>query len=154
MTDDQTSTVAAALLTGPSGPSIYIVGGSGLGATTASNRVQVFDPVADTMSELFTDPWPASPTGQVIPGGRAVFNNKLYILGGFNIGVSMTDQIWEFDPMRPAGSRWVLTSAHLPTPLGYVPADAIGSYIYIAGGSEYSGVTLVHSQHTYRYDPV
>src|SRR5439155_25314233 len=122
--------------------------------TTPSNTVQVFDPVADTMNELFSDPWPAQPTGAVVPGGRAVYNNKLYILGGFAINIGTLNQIWEFDPMRAAGSRWVLKSAVLPTPLGYVPAETMGSRIYTAGGSEWDGSTLVDSMHTYIYDPV
>src|SRR5207248_5518196 len=79
MVDGQTNNVVAEYLTGPNGPRIYIVGGSEAGAVTVTNRVQVFDPIADTITELATDPWPALPTGQVLPGGSAVFNNKLYI---------------------------------------------------------------------------
>ena len=48
---------------------------------------------------------PGNP-GSVLPGGFAVANNKLYILGGFNINVASTDGIWEFDPNAAEGSRW------------------------------------------------
>ena len=42
-------------------------------------------------------PWPAG-LGIVLPGGFTVFNNKLYILGGFDTvtnGGQATNQIWE-----------------------------------------------------------
>src|SRR5438105_3578811 len=69
-------------------------------------------------------------------GGPAVFNNRLYILGGYTWeGSSVTDEIWEFDPNRAPGARWLLRNAHLPQPLGFVPAATIGNYIYTAGGA-------------------
>ncbi len=40
----------------------------------------------------------AGAMGTILPGGFTVLNNKLYILGGFNINVASTNQIWEFDP--------------------------------------------------------
>ena len=82
-----------------------------------------------------------------------MFNNKLYILGGFTINVAMTDQIWEFDPNRAAGTDGLLKTAVLPAARGYVPAATIGNYIYTAGGSDYVAAALVDSVNTYRYDP-
>ena len=154
--DAQVNNMAAAVLTGPSGPRIYTVGGSAAGAVVATNKVRVYDPGTDTLSVLATDPWPADAGGDVLPGGFAVFNNKLYILGGFQINLVVTNQIWEFDPNRAAGSRWALKTAVLPVARGYVPATALGQYIYTAGGSEYPDSTtgLVDTTNTWRYDPV
>src|SRR5260221_13906140 len=66
----------------------------------------------------------------------------------------MTSEIWEFDPARPAGTKWLLKTAVLPTQIGYVPCATIGSKIYTAGGSTWSGVALVDSTGSYVYDPV
>ena len=57
-------------------------------------------------------------------GGFSVLNNKLYILGGFNINVGMVDTIWELTPSPPS---WVQKSAHLPTALGYIPTATLGT---------------------------
>jgi hypothetical protein len=55
------------------------------------------------------DDWPGNASGTILPGGFAVYNNKLYILGEFNINVSSTNQIWQFDPtaaVGPSGRKW------------------------------------------------
>src|SRR5687768_11859470 len=77
---------------------IVTVGGSAAAATTATSEVRQYDPITDTLTVLASDPWPGNASGTVLPGGAAVVNNVLYVFGGFNIGVSMTDQIWKFDP--------------------------------------------------------
>ena len=78
---------------------IYCVGGSAAGQTTATARVFFYNPVTDTVTTLTSgDNWPGDAAGTILPGGFAVANNKLYILGGFNINVASTNQIWEFDP--------------------------------------------------------
>ena len=83
-------------------------------------------------------------------GGFAVYNSKLYILGGFNINVGMVDTICEFNPSAPG---WVLKNAHLPTALGYIPTATIGNVIYTAGGSTWDGA-LHDSNFSFGYDPV
>ena len=52
-------------------------------------------------------------------------NNKLYILGGFNISVASINQIWQFDPTLAVGARWL---QRVNTPVGtmYAPAATIG----------------------------
>ena len=86
-------------------------------------------------------------------GGFAVANNKLYILGGFDINVAMTNQIWEFDPNRPAGTMWAQKSAVLPVARGYIPTVAIGGIIYTGGGSDYQGGTVVDTADFFAYNP-
>ncbi len=77
-------------------------------------------PGNDTATTLTSaDNWPGDTAGTILPGGFAVANNKLYILGGFNINVASTNQIWEFDPTAAAGSRW---HAKVNTPEGIMYA--------------------------------
>ena len=83
-------------------------------------------------------PWPGA-GGTTLPGGFTVFQNKLYILGGFNINVAMTDEIWEF---TPGTNAWVEKAAVLPAQRGYLPATTIGTLIYTGGGSLWDGTTL------------
>src|SRR5207244_10623271 len=96
-------------------------------------------------------PWPGA-LGTTLPGGFSVFNNKLYILGGFNIpGGNGTSQIWEFTPTT---NVWVLKNAVLPVPLGYIPTTTIGSLIYTGGGSDITGGILTDTTNSFKYDPV
>ena len=71
-----------------------------------------------------------------MPGGFTVFQNKLYILGGFDTSRAegkAINQIWEFTPSPAA---WVQKPTVLPVPLGYIPTTTIGSLIYTGGGSD------------------
>jgi N-acetylneuraminic acid mutarotase len=132
------------------------VGGSAAGATTATSETRTYNPITDTLTVLATDPWPGNVGGTVLPGGGAVFNNKLYVFGGFNINVSMTTQIWQFDPAAAAGTRWTLKGASVPAPgLGYIPTATSGNFIYLLGGSAFDPtLLLVDSNSSLRYDPV
>jgi len=128
---------------------IYCLGGSAAGATTATDRVFRYDPVTDTITTIDA-PWPGA-MGTILPGGFTVFNNKLYVLGGFNINVEMVDTIWEF---TPCPATWVQKSAHLTTALGYIPTATIGNLILTAGGSTWDGTALHDSNFSFAYDPV
>ena len=67
MPDNQVNNMAGAVLNGPSGPRIYVVGGSAAAATVATARVAVYDPVADSITTLTTDPWPGDVGGNGLP---------------------------------------------------------------------------------------
>jgi hypothetical protein len=135
---------------------IVTVGGSAAGGTTATSETRTYNPVTDTLAVLATDPWPGNVGNTVLPGGGAVFNNKLYVFGGFNINVGMTTQIWQFDPALAAGARWTLKAASVPAPgLGYIPTATSGNFIYLLGGSAWDPtVLLVDTNSSLRYDPV
>jgi hypothetical protein len=135
-------------------PYIFCVGGSAAGAATSTPTVRRYDPIADVITTVATDPWPAP--ANTLPGGSAVFNNKLYVFGGFTINAAMTDQVWEFDPAAAAGSRWTLKTSVLPAQIGYVPCARIGNLIYIGGGSLWvvATLTLADSTSSFVYDPV
>jgi hypothetical protein len=132
---------------------IITVGGSAAGGATATSEVRAYNPITDVMTIIATDPWPGNVGGTVLPGGAAVFNNALYVFGGFNINVGMTNQIWKFDPALAAGTRWSLVPATLPAGRGYIPTARSGNFIYMAGGSDFVGGTLADTNQSLRFDP-
>src|SRR5205814_6686768 len=106
--DNQVNNMACGVLTVGGTPQIYCVGGSAAGATTSTARVFSYNPVTDTITTLMAgDNWPGNTPGTILPGGFAVVANKLYIIGGFNIGTASTAQTWQFDPTAAVGSRWL-----------------------------------------------
>ena len=124
--DNQVNNMACGVLTLSSTPLIYCVGGSAAGQTTATARVFFYSPVTDTVSNLGSDDWPGA-AGTILPGGFAVVSNKLYILGGFNINVASTNQIWQFDPTAAAGSRWTQKMNRRKGSCSRPPAPSAGS---------------------------
>jgi cell division septation protein DedD len=148
--DNQVSNMACGVLTDSGTDYIYCVGGSAGGQTTATDRVFRFNPVTDTI-ETIPSPWPEDADGITLPGGFAVFHNKLYILGGFRINTEMINTIWEFSP-NPAG--WVQKNAVLPVPLGYIPTAAVCDLILTGGGSTWDGTALHDSNNAFAYDPI
>ncbi len=148
--DLSSANAAAVQLTGPSGPRIYVIGGSAAGSVTTGD-VRVYDPATDTVTVLTSDPWPAGAT--YLPGGWAVYNNILYIFGGFQPNVGMTDAIWRFDPMAAPGAKWTQLSTTLGLARGYIATAVLDGYIYVVGGSQFSGGTLTNEVIAERFDP-
>ena len=148
--DNEVSNMACGVLTDNGTDYIYCVGGSAGGQSTATDRVFRYDPITDTI-EIIASPWPGNADGITLPGGFAIFLNKLYILGGFRLDTAMTDAIWEF---TPATNAWVQKNAHLPVPLGYIPTASIVNGIYTGGGSTWDGTALHDSNNSFVYDPV
>jgi hypothetical protein len=129
-----TANMAVAVLTDTNGPRIYAIGGNSIDSVPTST-VRIYNPVADSISLLTTDPWPANPAR--IPGGYAVYNNKLYIFGGFSaIGTgNVFNDTWVFDPVAAAGTRWTqLTNANLSVARGYIAGATLDGKIYAIGG--------------------
>jgi N-acetylneuraminic acid mutarotase len=134
---------------------IVTVGGSAAGGTTSSSNVQTYDPVGDSLQVLTNDPWPGNTDGAILPGGAAVYENKLYVFGGFDIGIGMVDTITVFDPSATEGSRWSTSTATLPVARGYIPTSVSGGLIYLMGGSTWDDVnlTILDSAESSVYDP-
>jgi hypothetical protein len=148
--DTHTNNMACGVLADAGTPYIYCVGGSQVTVTGTFDRVFRYDPVTDVISPVAA-PWPGG-LGMVLPGGFTVFNNKLYILGGFDTitgGGQGTNQIWEFTPP----TTWVQKAAVLPVPLGYIPTTTIGSLIYTGGGSDITAGVLTDTTNSFVYDP-
>jgi plastocyanin len=149
--DTHTNNMACGVLADAGTPYIYCVGGSQVTVAGTFDRVFRYDPVPDVISAVAA-PWPGG-LGMVLPGGFTVFNNKLYILGGFDTITNMgqgTNQIWEFTPP----STWVQKSAVLPVPLGYIPTTTIGSLIYTGGGSDITAGALTDTTNSFVYNPI
>jgi plastocyanin len=149
--DTHVNNMACGVLSDAGTPYIYCVGGSQVTVTGTFDRVFRYDPVMDVISPVAA-PWPGG-LGMVLPGGFTVFNNKLYILGGFDTitgGGQGTNQIWEFTPP----TTWVQKAAVLPVPLGYIPTTTIGSLIYTGGGSDITAGALTDTTNSFVYDPV
>jgi plastocyanin len=149
--DTHVNNMACGVLADAGTPYIYCVGGSQVTVTGTFDRVFRYDPVTDVISPVAA-PWPGG-LGMVLPGGFTVFNNKLYILGGFDTITNMgqgTNQIWEFTPP----TTWVQKVAVLPVPLGYIPTTTIGSLIYTGGGSDITAGALTDTTNSFVYDPV
>ena len=153
--DNQMNNMACGVLTVSGTPLIYCVGGSAAGNTTATARVFTYDPVTDTPALLGTDDWPGDAAGTILPGGFTVANNKLYILGGFNINVASTNEIWEFDPNAAAGSRWT-QKTNAPEGIMYAPTCTINGIIYVGGASDWDpvGLTVIDTANSFSFDPV
>ena len=147
--DNQVNNMACGVLADTGTPYIYCVGGSAAGATTATGRVFRYDPVTDTITAVAA-PWPPG-ASSIVPGGFTIFQNQLYILGGFDIpnGVA-TNQIWAFTPP----STWLQKTAVLPVALGYIPTTTIGSLIYTGGGAAISGGAITDDADSFVYNPV
>ena len=91
--------------------------------------------------------------GTILPGGFTVANNKLYILGGFNINVASTNQIWQFDPTAAVGAKWTQMT-NTPVGIMYAPTTTIGGIIYVGGASDYQGGTVVDTTTSFSFNPV
>src|SRR5439155_16525133 len=100
-----TANMAVAVLTDTNGPRIYAIGGSSINSEPTP-VVRIYNPVVDQITTLSSDPWPATPAR--IPGGYTVYNNKLYIFGGFSaLGVgAVFTETWSFDPLAAPGQKW------------------------------------------------
>jgi hypothetical protein len=151
--DNQVNNMACGVLTLSGTPYIYCVGGSAAGAATATARVFFYNPVTDAITTLTAaDNWPGDAAGTILPGGFAVTGSKLYILGGFNINVASTNQIWQFDPTAAIGSKWT-QEMNTPEGIMYAPTCSIGGIIYVAGASDYSGGTVIDTTNSFSFNP-
>src|SRR5438046_4184923 len=151
--DNTMNNMACGVLTLGGTPEIYCVGGSAAGQTTATARVFFYNPVTDTATTLTgADNWPGDAAGTILPGGFAVVNNKLYILGGFQINVASTNLIWQFDPTAAVGSKW-LQRVNTPEGIMYAPTAAIGGIIYVGGASDYQGGLVVDTTNSFSFNP-
>ena len=79
-------------------------------------------------------------------------NNKLYILGGFDINVASTNQIWEFDPTAGVGAKWA-QKVNTPEAVMYAPTCTIGGIIYVAGASDFSGGLVIDTTNSFSFNP-
>ena len=155
--DNFMNNMACGVLAVAGTPSIYCVGGSFATGTTATARVFSYNPVTDTATTLASgDNWPGNVAGTILPGGFVVTGNYLYILGGYNINTASTNQIWQFDPFQPVGSKW-LQRVNTPVGIMYAPTCAIpeeNGIIYVGGASDYQGGGVVDTTNSFSFNPI
>ena len=109
--------MACGVLADAGTPYIYCVGGSAAGPTTATSIAYSATTRLPTNHAPVADRWPAC-QGTILPGGFTVLNNKLYILGGFDISNEhRPTRSGSLLLARPLGAEWTTV---LPVPLGYV----------------------------------
>jgi hypothetical protein len=150
-----TANMAVATLTDTQGVNIYAIGGTSIDGVP-TDRVRVYNPIADTVTNLTTDPWPATPMRN--PGAWAVWNNKLYIYGGFSaLGAgAVYPETWVFDPLGAPGAKWQrITSADLPVARGFMAGVHLDGHIYAIGGDTWNSGTrqLIPSDLVHRMNP-
>jgi subtilisin family serine protease len=107
------------------------------------NFVQVYYPDTNTAVQLPAgDDYPG--TGTCSFGLNAVYQNKVYLAGGFD-GVSNNfNETWVFDPMAPTGSRWTnITSASLSQARAFIMSAVVNDLIYAIGGNYWDGTGQV-----------
>jgi N-acetylneuraminic acid mutarotase len=151
--DNQVNNMACGVVTVSGTDYIYCVGGSAAGQATATARVFFYNPVTDTLTSLTAaDNWPGDAAGTILPGGFAVTGNKLYILGGFNIGVGSTNQTWQFDATAGVGAKWT-QMVNTPVAVMYAATTAIGGIIYVGGASDFSGGAVIDTTNSFSFNP-
>jgi len=110
-----------------------------------SKSVQIYYPSTMTAIQLGPeDNYPGS--GSCTSALNVVYNNKVYIAGGFNPGIAPYNwgETWVFDPMADPGSRWTqITSANLNLPRAYIMGTVIDDKIYAIGGDWYDPTSTV-----------
>ena len=136
--DNQVNNMACGVLTDAGTPYIYCVGGSAAGGGYSYRSRLSLQPGYGHDQHPRRRRLAGRSMGTTLPGGFTVANNKLYILGGFNINVASTNQIWEFDPTAAVGAKWA-QKVNTPEGIMYAPTCTIGGIIYVAGASDFSG---------------
>lgn len=135
------------LLEDANGAGFYIFCGQ-VGPGVVANAVQVYYPDSNTAVQLGAeDNYPGS--GTCTAGLNAVYNNKVYVAGGYDYATPPYNwgETWVFDPLAPAGSRWTqIPSANLNHPRAYMMSAVVDDRIYAIGGSFYDpGATICGS---------
>jgi hypothetical protein len=104
---------------------------------------QVFYPATGTTAQLTAaDNYPGDGTHTCSAALNVVYNNKVYVAGGFN-STDNNVQTWVFDPMAAVGSKWTrLTGADLAQGRAYIMGAAVDGLIYAIGGAWWDGTAL------------
>lgn len=110
---------------------IYVIGGRASDGSDLST-IEVYDPTTETWSTR------ARPIGASWPTKEgavaSVVNNRIYLLGGRNWNSYLTT-VDEYDP---SSNSWVPMNP-LQGARAYFGGGAIGSDLYVAGGTEFNG---------------
>ncbi|MEI8134871.1 MAG: kelch repeat-containing protein [bacterium] len=129
------------------GGKIYVFGGNEDGKvdghTYQSNRLEVYDPIANHWETPTT-------TGTFKPRqylATAAVKDKIYVIGGANGGDLSLVQIYD-----PANRSWTNAKSNMPTPRSALTVSVIGDKIYAIGGANGVGVGILNTLEV--YDPI
>ena len=129
----------------PSGDTfgLYIIGGRIDASPYYIDSVQVYYPVTDTAIVLNTDAFPGRAGESIaVATSSIVYDNIIYSMGGFSNVTSVTsNQVWSFDPLATAGSRWSQL-ADMTLARAYPIVAIVDSFLYACGGDTWSGGLL------------
>lgn len=119
------SNVGAAVI----GNAIYVAGGYNAQQGGAQPWLQIYYPLEDRAEVVLSDPLPAARMG----AGVAAHGNRLYVIGGSDNSFVGTNTVFEYDPSRPAGSRWA-GKTPMRSPRLFLAAASLNGSIYAVGG--------------------
>jgi hypothetical protein len=114
---------------------LYIFGGRIDAAPNYIDSVQVYYPISDTAVVLQSDAFPGRAGDSItVAQSSIVYNNIVYSMGGFSSATDVTsNQVWSFDPLATAGSRWSRL-ADMPLARAYPIVAIVDSFLYACGG--------------------
>src|SRR6266850_7899249 len=125
-------TVGAAMASAVFAPNtgkIYVFGGEDAVTGVNSNATRIFD--------IATGSWSA---GANMPDVRSFmasgyFNNKIYLVSGYNTGqvTSAQPTVWDYDPVA---NTFNTVHAPIPHPTGGAAFGIINGHLYVAGGRD------------------
>jgi hypothetical protein len=124
---------------------LYVFGGRD-NAGGFINLVQVYYPRTNRVVTVTSDPYPNNTSGiYYIPASNPVYNNKAYVLGGFQNTAApyyVSRAVWVYDPLAAAGSRWTQLSFNLNYGRGYIQGAVVDSFLFACGGDTFDGTSL------------
>jgi hypothetical protein len=130
---------------------LYVFGGRFDASPNYTDSVQAYYPVSNTAAISGTDLFPGRAGGQITVGMSCIVDdNKAYVCGGFSsVGSAVSDEVWLYDPMAAAGTRWTA----LPSMLlarAYPVIARVDSFIFLCGGDTWDGTYLYARTQTQR----
>jgi len=122
---------------------LYIIGGRIDAAPNYIDSIQVYYPISDTAVVMHTDAFPGRAGDSItVAHSSIVYNNIVYSMGGFSQATGVTSaQVWSFDPLATAGTRWSRL-ADMPLARAYPIVALVDSFLYALGGDTWSSSLL------------
>lgn len=130
---------------------LYIVGGRYDVSPNFTDSLQVYYPISSSAITLPTDVFPGRSGGQITVAQSSIaFGNLMFTMGGFSQVSSVTTrEVWSFDPLAAAGSRWSRL-ADMPLARAYPILAVVDSFLFACGGDTYSANALTAKAQCFR----
>jgi len=130
---------------------LYVVGGRYDATPNYWDSLQVYYPISNTAIKCSTDNFPGRAGGQItVAPSSIVYDNLVFTMGGFSQTSNVTSrEVWSFDPLATAGSRWSRL-ADMPLARSYPILAIVDSFLFACGGDTYSSSTLYAKAECFR----